>query len=446
MGYVNGVFVPDIDSVGWGDELNDFLTAAGRAYIDVTLAPYGADPTGVADSSTAIQAAVDAGPGTVYFPPGTYKLADGTGITLTNNRRLIGTSGATTISVKNAYAFSGTSIHDVGIAGFFIDVRAGATTGGGVRSIGGSNNTWYLRHIYVNNVATNTEPGIWLRGWIGNYMWGCQSVNGQIGVHLDATGFANSNSFTRCRVAGNSVAGFRINGEGNQVRECIIESNTGYGIELDYAFLTVISGCHFEDCKQHAIYSHGDTGNTLILGNAFWSYMSGAAAGTRFVYLDATAGHDSTNTNVIANQFYNQTTMLEVASGVANAAILYNAGLQLANSSVVDAGTNTTFLAPEGGQKFPQQYTSGALWMVGPASPTLDKILYATGANSHNSFWVDGYGYPVFRTIDGDPGAGGILSNSTFVFYQDAADSDKIKVRVRKADGNYLTGTVVTPT
>jgi hypothetical protein len=49
---------------------------------------YGADPTGVADSTSAIQSAIDdTRLGTVYFPPGTYKVTD----TIT-----IGTDGTTT--------------------------------------------------------------------------------------------------------------------------------------------------------------------------------------------------------------------------------------------------------------------------------------------------------------------------------------------------------------
>src|SRR5215467_5129975 len=47
-----------------------------RPWYDITHPAFGADPTGVADSTAAIQAALDAcrtgGGGTVYCPPGTY--------------------------------------------------------------------------------------------------------------------------------------------------------------------------------------------------------------------------------------------------------------------------------------------------------------------------------------------------------------------------------------
>ena len=60
------------------------------APIDVTAAPYSADPTGQTDSTSvinnAIAAAALAGGGTVYFPAGTYKvsglLVSGNNVTL----------------------------------------------------------------------------------------------------------------------------------------------------------------------------------------------------------------------------------------------------------------------------------------------------------------------------------------------------------------------------
>lgn len=75
--YVNGVYVPVLDEVGWDDEVSDFLTVSGKEHINVTRAPYGADPTGVLDSTAGIQAAIDAlstSGGTLIFPPGTYKI------------------------------------------------------------------------------------------------------------------------------------------------------------------------------------------------------------------------------------------------------------------------------------------------------------------------------------------------------------------------------------
>lgn len=74
-----GRFLHDFSYAGYhrGEEpIPDDPPGAVR---DVTAAPYGADPTGAADATAAIQQAVDdagaAGGGVVYLPPGTYRVA-----------------------------------------------------------------------------------------------------------------------------------------------------------------------------------------------------------------------------------------------------------------------------------------------------------------------------------------------------------------------------------
>ena len=59
----------------------------------INVLDYGADPTGVANSTTAIQAAVDAG-AIVYFPAGTYQI---THVDLNSNNQIIGDGWATII-------------------------------------------------------------------------------------------------------------------------------------------------------------------------------------------------------------------------------------------------------------------------------------------------------------------------------------------------------------
>ena len=71
-------------------------TAAGVTPTNCQFLPgnifrYGADPTGVSDSTTAIQNAIDANED-VFFPTGTYLH---TGLTLPGRRNLIGTNAKT---------------------------------------------------------------------------------------------------------------------------------------------------------------------------------------------------------------------------------------------------------------------------------------------------------------------------------------------------------------
>jgi hypothetical protein len=60
------------DENTWGAKLNNYMQK-GQGWSDVI--GYGADPTGVADSASAIQAAIDADQSaTVFFPKGTYRI------------------------------------------------------------------------------------------------------------------------------------------------------------------------------------------------------------------------------------------------------------------------------------------------------------------------------------------------------------------------------------
>jgi hypothetical protein len=71
---------PVIGSTGWGTVLNSHLdTLTARASLSVNVIDYGADPTGVVDSTTAFgnAATAAANGGEVFAPAGTYLLASG---------------------------------------------------------------------------------------------------------------------------------------------------------------------------------------------------------------------------------------------------------------------------------------------------------------------------------------------------------------------------------
>ena len=74
-----GRFLHDFSYAGYKTGTTPLPETVPGAYIDVTEAPYSADCTGAQDATNAIQAAIDAvaaaGGGTVYLPPGTYRLS-----------------------------------------------------------------------------------------------------------------------------------------------------------------------------------------------------------------------------------------------------------------------------------------------------------------------------------------------------------------------------------
>lgn len=69
----------DFSYAGYHAGVDPLPDAPGGPVVDVTAPPYGADPTGVADATAAIQAALDdvgaMGGGVVHLPAGTYRVA-----------------------------------------------------------------------------------------------------------------------------------------------------------------------------------------------------------------------------------------------------------------------------------------------------------------------------------------------------------------------------------
>lgn len=110
--------------------VGDAVAGTTAVWFNVTASPYNADSTGVLDSTSGIQAAINAceenGGGTVYFPAGTYKLdssvASGLAITSSQVRLLgDGPSASTIVAYQTggyALAVTGASltVQDLGIA------------------------------------------------------------------------------------------------------------------------------------------------------------------------------------------------------------------------------------------------------------------------------------------------------------------------------------------
>ncbi len=94
--FVNGVYVPVLAETGWDAEVSDFLSRSGEEHINVKQLPYGAVGDGSHDDTAALTlaiAAAAAGTGTVYFPPGTYKITSTIVLDTYQNVRFIGAGG-----------------------------------------------------------------------------------------------------------------------------------------------------------------------------------------------------------------------------------------------------------------------------------------------------------------------------------------------------------------
>src|SRR5690349_16700033 len=187
---------PDTRSVGSVNppaDMNavvDALTAMGASF-NVLSAAFsgGADPTGVADSTAAIQAAMNALPssgGIVFFPPGTYKITSPLVPTI-NRTRLLGSGPDCTVIQAgagancNGYQFdAATQLYDL----IFCSIDS-LTFNGGYNG-GAGNTSGYGCHINYN--LTNTFWDFYLRDvWFDNWAQDGFWSTGGHGYVLDHT-------------------------------------------------------------------------------------------------------------------------------------------------------------------------------------------------------------------------------------------------------------------
>ena len=117
----------------------------------VNVLDLGADPTGVADSSAALQAAANIG-GQIYLPSGTYRIS--TQVTLTSGCFLIG-EGATETIIQADTDVSPLLFQDASVADY---------TGAGISNLKIVGNGANVRLVTVNNVWGFYAEHCWIRG------------------------------------------------------------------------------------------------------------------------------------------------------------------------------------------------------------------------------------------------------------------------------------------
>lgn len=146
-------------------------------WINVTVAPYGADQTGSQDATTAFQNAINALPngGTVFIPSGTYALNSGAIAIATSNLRITGEQGATLTTASQGLFSIGSGAQNVEIDHLTIDVTGGdafsfgsaspqnveihhmvmTVSGGGAFAFGSGS----LRNIEIHHMTINVTGG-----------------------------------------------------------------------------------------------------------------------------------------------------------------------------------------------------------------------------------------------------------------------------------------------
>ena len=250
----------------------------------VSVLDFGADPTGVADSTVAIQAALDSLPangGEVYAPTGQYRVT--AGLVASKRVRFVGTGYSFLLASASPCVIVKAST----VTGPVLTLSASASTVENISFLGEVGNTGdgiliragrcTLRDVSVFQMGND---GIRIGTDSGNEncnLWYLDNVktksNGQHGLHLSegagALADANAGTCVNIDTQSNGAAGVYING--SQLNTFVggaYQNNVTYGIHLSqYASYNVFSG---GDSEANTISNvRIDSG---AVGNAFYMY------------------------------------------------------------------------------------------------------------------------------------------------------------------------------
>lgn len=346
-----GPSFPAVGSTGWGataGTLQTYIDAAPNTAI-VTKVAYGADNTGVADATTAIHAARDAGYGIVYFPPGTYKTA---GLTASvAGQTWVLAPGATIQATGVAHAITiaanGVTIQGPGI----VDAGSGSAFSGVFLSAGLSdvdvlgveviNGTYGVRCKGGTGAVTNrvrvdgcTIHGQSSHGVFFNWETQDSEISSNFIYSVGGNGIWVGNTSLRCRIANNSVVTSSRNGievligsTGASIVGNTLTSIATLGISVDTSDGSRIADNRIDTVTTSYGIELAASNKCVVEGNTL------KAIGTIGIQVDAASG--TCDDNTIANNVVDGCGTIGInAGGSANGA----KRLRVLGNEVIDPG------------------------------------------------------------------------------------------------------------
>jgi hypothetical protein len=232
----------------------------------VSVLDFGADDTGVADSTTAFQNAIDSN-SSVFIPAGTYKITDT--ITVPANKQLYGVGLASdlvvTITAGDYAIYAGDSTvalnYGISLSNFNITLTTAATKG--IMLYG----TCAAQVLNVR--VQGSEPNKQIIGFaidggnqssFFNYLQNCHVSHCNVGFDILKSGssYATQQVFIDCSVTGDyssgdtSSIGYNFSNTPAGVDSCIFGGNCenlGIGINLTSITGVTVNGLRFEGCN-----------------------------------------------------------------------------------------------------------------------------------------------------------------------------------------------------
>lgn len=313
--------LPESFAAGASEHLAHSAHAAkklNRLVVDV-FADYDADPTGIADSTSAIQAAIDYvaanGGGTVYFPAGTYKLT--ATLTWTANGVILRGAGKRQSILKQTGATNGVKLNGSGSSIRYcliehLRIQGSGATGSGLVIHHGVENEF--RNLQIDGFTSTNKYGIEFAGTATSNFYNTFIDVTASGNYRGAVVYGQLEKFIGCRFQGNTSYGIEDYGYAPSYIACGIEGNGAEGLVTSQNYSKNILACYFEGNATAQIYSL--TTNGLKVEGCYFS--PGAANCPTGILLGRTSGSVPNGVSITGNAF----------SGTYSTAGIYISGVQ----------------------------------------------------------------------------------------------------------------------
>jgi hypothetical protein len=302
----------------------------------VSVLDFGADPTGVVDSSNEIQAALTASDG-VYFPPGTYKITST--LNIKRGNRLYGDDFAVTTlqfwdcdGLKSAAGINVVSYENLDIVSVSGSGVPDPKSRVGIWSQGASGN--------INSWVTVRNCN--LRGWATcislDYTWNSCIDNTNTGFctyGLVLFGQSVNNAITNSRLGANTgTASIYLQADGATIGEGLMVANSlltqgAYGVTSNNGFLHLaVTNC-IVDLITDIAFNLNDVRSACITGN--WIYATNR--GVKFIALGVSVYQ---NSNLTGNHI-----LVTASSGIGVEVAGNNPGVTVTGNSFTNAGASS---------------------------------------------------------------------------------------------------------
>ena len=341
---------------------------------------FGADATGVADSTAAFQAAVDSGAKSIFIPPGTFKITAPIDIPTNQGSDAVHIFGAG--KQQSILQASGTFKTIINIGNNVDQTIRGRYENFCVSGTGAT-----VQHgIYGARVEEHTFIGIWAKGAT---------------VAAISTGYGYVNNFIDCECSYNTGNGLELNvdlglGGGNNavwVSGCLLFANDGFGMKATSGYGVWLDGNTIEGNKKGGVYFRG------IVGFRICSYFEGnATVGYRPTDPDYQIKSDiilngSGNDLSLSDAFPCNSGIIEGCNMMDNAgagrtSFVYNGGAK--NITITSCNSSNENNTPLYAETYDQQYKGDTISIENCGSFTnLISILRpAAGLNNFKSTYI----------------------------------------------------------